>query len=163
MGLCIFQTTQNNLHNICKMFQKIPKCDSKRFPRITLQPTFLPFFAPTSPDVLRTCCTLQSRSATRIFELLLFPPEGGGDHRGGVGVIGGRDSPWDERVGFEAPVSGGSTPLLLPHTHSAQAKGEPLLIACRSAAVRRGTACIAMHAAAAGPVPTAYVLLDVRA
>ena len=124
MGLCIFQTTQNNLHNICKMFQKIQKCDSKRFPQITLQPTFLPFLAPTPPDVLRTCCTLPSRSATRIFELLLFPPEGGGDHRGGVGVIGGRDSPWAERVGFEAPVSGGSTPLLLPHTRFAQVKGE---------------------------------------
>ena len=52
------------------------------------------------------------------------PLEGGGDHRGGVGVIGGRDSPWDKRVGFEAPVSGGSTPLLLPHTRFAQVKGE---------------------------------------
>ena len=41
MGLCIFQTTQNNLHNICKMFLKIPKCDSKRFLLITLQHTFL--------------------------------------------------------------------------------------------------------------------------
>ena len=46
------------------------------------------------------------------------------DHRGGVGVTGGRDSPWNKRVGFEAPVSGGSTPLLLPHTRFAQVKGE---------------------------------------
>ena len=78
--------------------------------------------------VLRTCCTLQSRFATRIFELLLFPPEGGGDHRGGVGVIGGRDSPWDERVGFEAPVSGGIAPLLLPHTRFAQSGRTPCLL-----------------------------------
>ena len=162
MGLCIFQTTQNNLHNICKMFQKIQKCDSKRFPQITLQPAFLPLLRPPL-DVLRTCCTLQSRSATRIFELLLFPPEGGGDHRGGVGVTGGRDSPWNKRVGFEAPVSGGNAPLLLPHTHFAQVRATPLLIACRCAAVRRGTACIAMHAAAAGPRPTGLCTVDVRA
>ena len=64
----------------------------------------------------------------RIFELLLFPPWGGGDHRGGVGVTGGRDSPWNKRVGFETPVSGGNAPLLLPHTRFAQSGRGPCLL-----------------------------------
>ena len=120
MGLCIFQTTQHNLHNICKMFQNaIPKNPKRSL--LSLQHTSRSLRHPSRLE-LAACSNqdLQHGSSNSSSS----PLEGGGDHRGGVGVIGGRDSPWDERVGFEAPVSGGSTPLLLPHTHSAQVKGE---------------------------------------
>ena len=159
MGLCIFQTTQHNLHNICKMFQNaIPKNPKRSL--LSLQHTSRSLRHPSRLE-LAACSNqdLQHGSSNSSSS----PLEGGGDHRGGVGVIGGRDSPWDERVGFEAPVSGGNAPLLLPHTHFVQGRANPLLIACRCAAVRRGTACIAMHAAAAGPRPSGLCTFDVRA
>ena len=69
----------------------------------------------------------------------LHPPfggeEAGGAKEGGYGGLRGLGPPWDKKVGFEALARGFACCL---HITS---KGEPLLIASRCVAVRRGTAC----------------------
>ena len=81
--------SSKQLNIICITSANVSKDSKTRFQKIPpITPTHTSL-APT-PLVLRTCCTLQSRSATRIFELLLFPPGGG---RGSSGGRGGHRRP----------------------------------------------------------------------
>ena len=163
MGLCIFQTTQNNLHNICKMFQKIPKCDSKNSPR---SHSNLHFFL-SSLRHPPMCLEPAARSHQ---DLQHGSSNSSSSPLRGEGIIGGAwgsseaGTPHGQRGwGSKRPSPAAALHCFCRTRDLHKSKARPLLIACRCAAVRRGTACIAMHAAAAGPRPSELCTFDVRA